>query len=241
LPTGECVPVLGIVATAPIHDGGDVMRSYLAELLHVAPRVRAVREAIWKKGADFFLNDAFEEGLRELVQHNLPFDVLVKNWQLKDFAVLAQKVPEVKFNLNHIGYPDIVNGTEESSQSWKDDISMLASLPNVYCKLSGLPQTYTQPQWLDNWQSIFPYVRHVIDAFGAKRINFAGNWFVLNHDAWNCEMGKYDCVHDSYSGLIDLFERLMTELQLSAEDMESIFARTAIELYHLDRADVVVA
>lgn len=180
------------------------------------------------------------EHYRRLSQYNLPFDVLVKNWQLKDFAVLAQKVPEVNFNLNHIGYPDIVNGTEESTQSWKDSISALAALPNVYCKLSGLPQTYTQPQWLDHWQSILPYVTHVIDSFGAKRVNFAGNWFVLNHDGWNCETGKFDCVHDTYAGLVDLFERLMDALQLGAEDMESIFASTAIELYHLDKADAAV-
>merc|ERR1712070_595661 len=96
-----------------------------------------------------------------------------------------------------------------------------------------------QPEWLDNWHSILPYVRHVIDTFGANRINFAGNWFVLNHDGWNCETGKYDCVRDSYSGVIDLFDRLMNALKLSAEDMELIFAGTAIDLYRLDGRDVV--
>lgn len=239
LPSNECIPVLGIVATAPIHDGGDIMRSYLAELLRVAPRVRAVRQAIWKKGTDFFLSESFEAGLRELVPYNLPFDLLVKNWQLGDIAILAQKVPDVKFNLNHIGYPDIVNATAESTQRWKEDISALAALPNVYCKLSGLPQTYTQVRWLDNWQSILPYVSHVIHSFGAKRVNFAGNWFVLNHDGWNCKTGKYDCVHDSYAGVIDLFETLMDALQLSGEDMELIFAGTAIELYQLDNGSSV--
>jgi len=239
LPTGECVPVLGIVATAPIHDGGDVMRNYLVELLRVAPRVRAVRQAIWKKGTDFFLSDAFEEGLRELAQYNLPFDVLVKNWQLKDFAVLAQKVPEIKFNLNHIGYPDIVNGTEESSQSWKDDISTLAALPNVYSNcLASRRHTRNPSGWTTGRASYLTSgTSLMLSAPSASTSQVIGLCSTMTAGIAKLESM---IVFRTHTRVLSICSSDLNALQLSAEDMESIFAGTAIELYHLDNADVVV-
>jgi predicted TIM-barrel fold metal-dependent hydrolase len=237
---GECVPVLGIVAGAPIHQGALVVEEYLDSLLEIAPKTRAVREAIWKKGADVFLSDAFVEGLTAVARRNLTFDLLVKNWQLKDIATLAKRVPDLRFNLNHIGYPSISNATLESDAAWQKDISALAALPNVFCKLSGLPQTYSEFGWLEDWKKIVPYVRHVIKTFGASRVNFAGNWFVLNHDGWNACTSKYDCDSWSYGHMVTLVRKVMESLELSADELEQVFSGTAVNLYSLNLTSFVL-
>ncbi|KAH8071558.1 hypothetical protein JL720_11444 [Aureococcus anophagefferens] len=47
---------------------------------------------------------------------------------------------------------------------------------NVYCKLSGLPQTFAAPGWTA--ADFVPAVRVALDAFSTARLNYAGNWFV---------------------------------------------------------------
>lgn len=50
---------------------------------------------------------------------------------------------------------------------WEADMHALARLPNVYAKLSGLPQAYGKTGWTA--ADFEPYIRSALSAFGAVR------------------------------------------------------------------------
>jgi predicted TIM-barrel fold metal-dependent hydrolase len=71
--------VSAIVASAPVVEGAAVMRSFLPELLRVAPRTRGVREALWHRSpAAYEHNATYIASLRELVAYNLTLDGLCR-------------------------------------------------------------------------------------------------------------------------------------------------------------------
>ena len=61
---------------------------------------------------------------------------------------------------------------------WYPYIKKLSTMKNVHCKVSGLPQADGTHDWTP--EEFVPYVRKVFELFGRERVNFAGNWFVLN-------------------------------------------------------------
>eukprot|EP00937_MAST-01D_sp_MAST-1D-sp2_P006539 g6539.t1 len=223
LPTG-CVPIAGFVASAPLQSEPTALRRYLAQLRRCCPSLRGVRQPLWKQNASFFVGASgapFRAGLRELGALGLPFDLLVRREQLPDITALAAAVPEVRFNLNHLGYPNTSSTLSADFRAWAAHIDALAALPNVYCKLSGLPQTFGGTGW--RAQDFAPFVSHALGAFGARRVNFAGNWFVLMEQKWG---GSYPAMAAALQHTLDL-------LNVSAADRRQIFSETAARLYNL--------
>ena len=140
-----CTAVLTNPSPNTITQGYDATTAYLTTLSAAAPNLVGIRQGLWVKEASFFYDDGFRAGLSALAAFDLPFDILVEHDQLGYTLDLATALPEVMFNLNHLGYPTITNAT--NWDSWVAGISALAALPNVYIKLSGLPQTYAEPGW----------------------------------------------------------------------------------------------
>jgi L-fuconolactonase len=215
---GYC-SVSGIIASAPVTDGADTMRRFLPRLLRDAPLVRGVREALWHRSASSFVNQTYYESLKQLAAHNLTFDVLVNRTQLADLKQLVVALPELRINVNHVAYPDIK--AEKFDQAWAAGMRDLAALPNVYVKLSGLPQAYKGKGWTA--AEFRPYIRFVLEEFGPKRVNFAGNWFVLN------EYGDYK---DMLSAVLEC-----VTADLNADSIQEVMAGTAKRLYRLDHID----
>mmetsp|Transcript_56430 Transcript_56430/g.155958 ORF Transcript_56430/g.155958 Transcript_56430/m.155958 type:complete len:275 (+) Transcript_56430:553-1377(+) len=211
--------VVGLVASAPLEMGHDATIEYLTTLQAAAPNLVGIRQGLWVKDASFFYDEGFRGGLSALPAFNLPFDILVEHDQLSYTIDLATALPTVMFNLNHLGYPTITNATNWAS--WLDGINKLAALPNVYIKLSGLPQTYDAPGWTAD--DFTPYVKAALDAFGAQRMNYAGNWFVLMDEEWE----------GNYPDMVNAVMTVMNNLEVTDADREWIFAKCATELYHL--------
>lgn len=183
----------------------------------VAPALVGIRRTLWKENDSFFEDSDFIAGLKALSPFNLTFDLLVEAKQLGVTASLIAKVPEVLFNLEHLGYPEISNSS--AFDEWAASIDKIAALPNVYCKLSGLPQAYGEPGWTG--EDFRPYVRKVLNAFGAERVNFAGNWFVLMEEQWE---GSY----------VSMMEAVLQALDgVSQNDLDWVFTKTAMELYRI--------
>jgi len=211
--------VLGLVAGAPLDKGANATFRYLRTLVTACPSTCGIRLTLWKKDALFFSNQLFLEGLAVLASFNLPFELLVTKEQLSHAAALAAAVPSVTFNLNHLGYPEIQNSS--AFAAWQADIRTLAMLPNVYCKLSGLPQTFASPGWAS--KDFQPYIAVILEAFGARRVNYAGNWFVLMEARWE----------GSYVAMVKAVTRALSALKVSQGDLEWIYKKTAMELYRL--------
>ena len=77
--------------------------------------------------------------------------------------------------LNHCGVPAIASGEIDE---WKKDIGALASLEHVTCKLSGL-MAYCAPG-TSSYETIRPYVDHVLDNFGPSRMVWGSDWPVVD-------------------------------------------------------------
>lgn len=104
-------------------------------------------------------------GLRVVADHGLPFDACVRSAELAPLRALLVQVPELTVVLDHIGKPPV--GDVEGMGRWRADLAELAELPNVHCKLSGLPaETYGEEQ-LRAVRG--PIVAHALELFGAER------------------------------------------------------------------------
>ena len=131
------------------------------------------------------LAEKFIAGVRYLGEVGWLFDICIRPSELSDACLLVQKCPETLFVLDHCGNadPTIVNGKRASvSQenpmaherlAWLEAISKLAEQPNVICKISGIVARAAEG-WVA--QDLAPTINHCLDAFGAERVVFGGDW-----------------------------------------------------------------
>lgn len=192
------------------------MRGFLKQLLRVAPKTRGIREALWHRDTDeWSLNETYIASLREVAAANLVLDLLVNRTQLQAVARLATALPELRMNINHLGYPNV--SAQTFDHAWEADLRKLAKCANVYVKLSGLPQAYGGRDWTA--ATFEPYIRATLGAFGPERVNFAGNWFVLE---------KFGL----YPAMLKAVQLSLSNL-LSSEGVRLVMVETATRLYRL--------
>lgn len=117
----------------------------------------------------------FRANLRKIGAADLSFDVCVLARQLPIAAELARACDSQRLVLNHCGVPDIAGGAFET---WAAGIDMLAGLPHVSVKLSGI-SAYCAPG-TSTAETLRPWVDHVLDRFGASRLVWGGDWPVVN-------------------------------------------------------------
>lgn len=163
-----------IVAYAPLEDGRRV-RGYLDDLVGLSPLIRGVRR-ITQGEADpaFCLRPAFIEGVRQLADYDLSCDLCLYHTQLGSTVELVRQCPEVRFMLDHIAKPGIRIGEIER---WRAELSALADLPNVWCKISGVVTEADHTSW--SVEQIKPYITHALAVFGEDRVAFGSDWPVL--------------------------------------------------------------
>lgn len=106
----------------------------------------------------------FRQNIRKLGQAGLPFDICMLQRQLPLAINLVDACPDTVFVLDHCGVPDIAAG---SFDYWAAHISRIAERPNVHAKLSGI-SAYGPPDW--TLKTLRPYVSHLIEEFGPRRI-----------------------------------------------------------------------
>ncbi|GGP24713.1 amidohydrolase family protein [Silvimonas amylolytica] len=122
-------------------------------------------------GRHYMDDVTWRRNFKLLSQYGLSFDMQLYPSQMHAAAVLARDNPDVSFVLNHAGMfvdRDQVGGWA----AWRDGLALLATLPNMTVKISGLGM------FDHHWtvESLRPYVLQVIDTFGADRCMFASNF-----------------------------------------------------------------
>lgn len=163
----------GVVAYAPL-EYGEQGRSYLSVLAALGPRIKGVRRLLQGEAdPNFCLQPNFVRGVQLLAEFGLSFDICINHRQLAAATELVRRCPDVSFILDHIAKPGIKDGLRDP---WRAEISALAALPNVMCKVSGVV-TEAGAQWTQD--DIAPYVAHVLAAFGEDRIAFGSDWPVV--------------------------------------------------------------
>jgi L-fuconolactonase len=201
----------GIVAFAPL-DQPDVA-DYLAELRKYR-LVRGVRRLIQSEAVDFAANPDLVRGVQSLAALNLSFDICIRHEQMPSVISLVRSCPDVRFILDHAGKPGI---KDHLIEPWAAHLRELASLPNVWCKLSGLITEADFSAWTP--EDLQPYVDHVLDCFGTERVMFGGDWPVVNL------AGDYALWLGTAAGMVG---------HLPAADQDRIFYSNACKFYSLD-------
>lgn len=206
----------GIVASAPLEDGERV-RPFLEALAAAGPRVKGVRRLLQGEADPAFcLRPGFVRGVELLAEHGLSFDLGVVHHQLAAVVELVRRLPGVSFVLDHVGKPDI---KARQLDPWREQISALAALPNVVCKVSGLVTEADHARWTAD--DLAPYVAHVLAAFGEDRVLFGGDWPVATLAA-------------PYPRWVATLDALTTDLSDAAR--RKLWAENARRVYRLGAA-----
>lgn len=179
-PAEADVPVVGIVAHAPLERGGAV--EPLLDQLVQRERVVGVRRLLQAATPALLADPALVAGTRLLAARGLASDLCVRMEQLPAVTKLVRACPDTTFVLDHLAKPRV---GERWPADWARDLRELASCSNVSCKLSGLA-TEAASGWRPH--DLLPYLRHALDAFGAERCLFGSDWPVAllgtNYEAW---------------------------------------------------------
>ncbi|WP_411885333.1 amidohydrolase family protein [Polaromonas sp. YR568] len=206
--------VLGVVGWADLL--ADDAPAQIAELARhrklkgLRPMLQDLPDTEW------ITNPALDPALRAMQDHALVFDALVLPRHLDALLALARRHPALPIVIDHAAKPEIARGRLEP---WRTEMSSLAALPQVHCKLSGLlTEAGTQP----TAHALGPYVEHLLDSFGPQRLIWGSDWPVLElaagyADWWT--MANAMC--EAHAGM-------------DAEGMAAIFGGNARRLYQLD-------
>jgi L-fuconolactonase len=165
---------------------------------------------------DYLARPAVHRGLSIVAAAGLVFDLVVRVDQLFAAARAARAVPELTFVLDHLGKPRIRDGAAGLSR-WRSALAPLAAEPNVVAKLSGLV-TEADPAGRTAAQ-LRPYVDTALRLFGPVRLMFGSDWPV-------CLLAA------GYADVLAALDGL-----LPAADRDTVQARTAIRVYHLDKRE----
>ena len=135
-------------------------------------KVRGFRHIVQGEPDDrFMLREDFCNGIAKLKLFNFTYDILIYPKQLNSAVELVKRFPDQPFVVDHIAKPFIKEGRLDN---WKDAITALASLENVFCKISGM---VTEADW-KNWKytDLIPYLDVVFEIFGTKRLIYGSDW-----------------------------------------------------------------
>lgn len=120
-------------------------------------------------------SDIFRKNVRKIGSAGKTFDMCFLSKQLHIALELAQSCDNTMMVLNHCGVPDIAGNALDP---WRKDIENLSKMENVNCKLSGI-MAYCAPD-TSSFETIKPYVDHIINCFGSDKIVWGSDWPVVN-------------------------------------------------------------
>lgn len=204
--------IQGIVAFAPLENGA-ASAPYL-EKLKAFPLVKGVRRLIQSEAAGFATRPEFIQGVQQLAQFGLSFDVCIVHSQMAEAIELVSQCPDVAFVLDHFGKPAIA---DRRLEPWATQIRTLAQFPHVCCKLSGLVTEADHQNWTVG--DLRPYLEIALEAFGPQRLMFGGDWPVSELAA-------------SYQQWVETADALLAALPEA--DRRRVFFENAQTFYRLE-------
>lgn len=161
--------IAGVTGWLPIAD--DTRFSALLERFAAEPKLKALRHVIQDEPDEaFILRDDFNAGISRLEGTSLAYEILVFQRQLANAIVFADRHPNLRLVLDHMGKP-----AGSLNAEWVRLIREMAKRENVWCKVSGL---VTEVGHVD----FRPYIETVLEAFGPSRVMWGSDWPVVTAD-----------------------------------------------------------
>ncbi len=179
-------------------------------LKSVRPMLQDLPDPAW------ILRPAVQAALARLPDLGLRFDALVKPTQLPALLTMLERNPDLDVVIDHAAKPDIAG---RAWQPWADLMRAASVNPRVCCKLSGLA-TEARRDWTVD--ALRPYVAHLIECFGPRRLMWGSDWPVV-------ELG----------GGYARWRNATTELlsALSARERDAVLGGTAQRFYAMAPAN----
>lgn len=179
--------------------------------------VKGVRSVLHgSRPPGFCLRPEFVDAMRLLGERGLSFDLCLRRTEVADGAKLAGQCPGTTFVLDHCGNI----GTEQVDSSdrrvWADGIKAAADHPNVVCKISGVIDKASRPDWATH--DLATNVGFCLDTFGEDRVLFGGDWPV-------CLLGG------TYKRWVVSLREVVADR--SAEFRRKLFHDNAVRIYRL--------
>ena len=174
-------------------------------------KLKGLRPMLQDLDDDQWIADpALAPALTAMVAQGLRLDALVLPRHLPALLRCARNYPLLPMVIDHAAKPPIADA---AFGTWREDMAELAALPNVHCKLSGLV-TEARPGWRAN--DLQPYVRHVLDVFGPRRVIWGSDWPVVD-------------LAGGYAAWLAASVALLAHL--GQEDRNDIFGLNALRFY----------
>ncbi|MCH2207269.1 MAG: amidohydrolase family protein [Lentisphaerales bacterium] len=161
----------------------------------------------------FIIKPEFVRGIQQLVNRNIPYDILIFAKQLGPSLELVQKFPEHDFVIDHIAKPDIINNKFDE---WLKGIQGFKDFENVRCKLSGMITETHFHKWTE--EDFHPYLEACMEIFGPKRLMIGSDWPVC-------------LLSGDYKPMMAIVKNFISKL--SQDEQDQILGLTAKEFYRL--------
>jgi L-fuconolactonase len=177
------------------------------KLVAIRHQVHDEPDPDWLRRADV------RRGIAAVAAAGLAYDLLLRPRELPAAIDTVRSLPDVRFVVDHLAKPPIRDGQQEP---WATLIRELGREPNASCKVSGM---VTEADWAA-WRpaDLQPFVDHVVEVFGPRRLLFGSDWPV-------CLLAA------SYGEVLDVAR--LTLAALSEPERSAVFGGNAVEVYGL--------
>ena len=135
------------------------------------PRLRGLRPMVQDREADWYDAPELDPAFAAMTALNLVLEGLVRPRHLPSLLRVAMRHPDLAILIDHGAKP-----APNNFSSWAEQMDMLARLPNVSCKFSGLLTELPAEGPAEALAAIFD---HLWNAFGAERLVWGSDWPVL--------------------------------------------------------------
>jgi L-fuconolactonase len=204
--------IAGVVGWVPLAHPSDVEQALDARAGE--PALVGIRHLVnVEPDPDWIIRPAVLKGLQVLAARHLTFDYVgILPRHLEHVPLVAQRVPDLRIVIDHLGKPPIAAGEFEP---WSSLLARAARMPNVFAKVSGLDAGGS-----DDWTAadIAPYLDRALELFGPERLMFGSDWPVAN-------------LRGGYSKV--WCETNIALARLSRDERDLILGGTAIKFYCL--------
>ena len=176
-------------------------------------KLKGFRHVLQTEEPGFMLQPDFLNGISALRDFYFTYDILIYPKHLEAAVGFVKKFPEQRFVVDHLAKPGI---KDKKIAEWETGIRLLASYPNVCCKISGM---VTEADWKDWKQDDFTvYIDVIMDAFGINRVMFGSDWPMC-------------LVAASYGDVLNIVTDYFSSF--SADEQKLFFGENAINFYQL--------
>jgi predicted TIM-barrel fold metal-dependent hydrolase len=143
------------------------------ELLSKSKKFRGIR--IRPKTPVNLADPAIAVRFAELDKRRLVLELGIQGNDPVVVAAIARRYPGMHIVIDHLAGGRIFSDAAEM-EKWKEQLYILASEPNVYCKISALFDLSGRKPAPLNSDFYDLMIDPVVDAFGPERVMFGSNW-----------------------------------------------------------------